>query len=118
MIIDHIADICGFPFDSIMMDVFAQQDWAEPSDVSTLTLTDVSDLTLLKDDGTYWAKPLAHHLCKLKCFLLLYLPKCRYLSSNLDEDDVLKMSKLELNDYCGSPEYHADLADGLIPSAK
>jgi hypothetical protein len=101
-----------------MMDVIAQQGWTELSNATTLTLTEVSNLTLLKDDGTYWAKPLAHHLRKLKCFLLLYLWKCRDLSSNLDKDNVLNTIKMEFYEYCGSPEYHADLAKGLTPSPK
>jgi hypothetical protein len=53
------------PFDSVMMDIIPQQCWAKLANVTTLTLTVVSDLTLLKDDGTYWAKPSAHHLSKL-----------------------------------------------------
>jgi hypothetical protein len=84
MIIKHIADICCFPFDSTMMNVTSQQGWAELSDFARFTPTEVSDLTLLKDDETYLAKPLAHQLPKLMCFLLLYLQKCRDLSLNLD----------------------------------
>jgi hypothetical protein len=117
MIIEHIADICGFPFDSTTMDVIAQQSWAEVSDDTTLTLTEVSDLKFLKDDGTYGAKLLAHHLCKLKCFLL-YLWKCWDLLSNHDKYHVLNMSKMEFNDYCGLPEYYTDFANGLTPSTK
>jgi hypothetical protein len=97
MIIEHIADICGVPFDSTMMDVMAQQGWAEMSNVTTLTLTEVSDLTLLKDNGTYWAKLLADHLCKLECFLIHYLRKFWDFSSNLDKNNVLNMSKMEYN---------------------
>jgi hypothetical protein len=40
------------------------------------------------------------------------------LSSNLDKDNVLNMSKMEFNDYCGFTQYHADLGDGLNPSTK
>jgi hypothetical protein len=87
-----------------MMDVISQQGWSELSDVTTLTLTEVSDLPLFKDDGAYWAKPLVHLLRKLKCFLLLYLQNCQDLSSNHDKDSVLSMSKMEINDYSGSPE--------------
>jgi hypothetical protein len=65
MLIENISGICSFPFDSTVMDVIAQRGWAELSDVTTLTLTEVSDL-MLSDDGTYWVKTLAHHLCKLK----------------------------------------------------
>ena len=51
-------------------------------------------------------------------FLLLYNKKCVNLFSTLDEDDVLKMTKTEFNEYCGSPEYHNDLSTGLSPSTK
>jgi hypothetical protein len=40
------------------------------------------------------------------------------MSTNLDEMDVLSMSKTEYNDYCGLPEYHVDFAAGLAPSFK
>jgi hypothetical protein len=52
MIIKHIAVICGFPIDSTMMGVIAQQGWAMLSDVTLLTLSEIRYLTLLKDDGT------------------------------------------------------------------
>jgi hypothetical protein len=37
--IEHIADIYGFPFDSTMMDVIAQQGWVELSAVKVLVIT-------------------------------------------------------------------------------
>jgi hypothetical protein len=77
----------------------------------TLSLTEVSDLKLLKDDGPYLAKLLANDLRKLKCFLLLNHWKCRDSSSNLYKDEVLNMSRQELYDCCGSPEHHADLTN-------
>jgi hypothetical protein len=40
------------------------------------------------------------------------------MSTNIDEMDVLSMSKIEYNDYCCSPEYHVDFAAGLAPSFK
>jgi hypothetical protein len=83
--LENIVDICGLLFDSAMLDVTAQKVLAELSNDSTIILTEVSDITLLKDDGTYWPIPFAHHLRKLKCFLLIYLRKGRDLSSNLDK---------------------------------
>jgi hypothetical protein len=71
-IIDHIADLCGFAKDSTIMQIIAQQRWSELSDVTTLTMDKVGDLTLFKSDGTYWAIPIAHHVRKLWCFLPLY----------------------------------------------
>ena len=117
-IIKHIIAVCGFPDDSTMVEIIQQQDWMDLTDVVTLTLDDVSDLTLVNDDGSYAAKPLNHHIRKLKAFLLLYNKKCINIFSTLDEDDVLKMTKTEFNEYCGSPEYHNDLSTGLSPSTK
>jgi hypothetical protein len=85
------------------------------TDFITLTLDDVNDLRLVNDDGSYAAKPLSHHVRKLKAFLLLYNQKCISLYSTIDEDDVLNMTKSEFNDYCGSPGYHNDLSTGMSP---
>ena len=88
-VIKHIVDVCSFPNDSTMMEIILQQGWSDLTDVITLSLEDVGDLTLLKDDGSYSAKPFAIHVRKLKGFLLLYNRKCTDLSCTLDEDDVL-----------------------------
>ena len=117
-IIEHIVDICGFPSDSTMKEIIVQEGWTDLTDVTTLTLDDVSNLTLYNADGSYAAKPLAHHVRKLKGFLLLYNRKCIDLSSNLDEDDVINLTKTAFLSYCGSPEYHVDIAQGLVPSQK
>ena len=116
-VIKHIVDVCSFRNDSTMMEIILQQGWSDLTDVITLSLEDVGDLTLLKDDGSYSAKPLAIHVRKLKGFLLLYNRKCTDLSCTLDEDDVLDMTKTQFVSYCGSPEYHADIAEGLVPAA-
>jgi hypothetical protein len=39
----------------------------------------------------------------------------RELSSLLDEDDVMAISITRFKEYCGSPDYHADLEAGLAP---
>jgi hypothetical protein len=90
----------------------------ELSDVTTLTIDKVGDLTLFKSDGTYLVKTSAHHVRKQWCFLLLYNWKCRDMSTNLDEMGELSTAKTEYNDYCGSPEYHVDFAAGLDPLFK
>ena len=113
-VIDHIIEICGFPEDSIMAEVIGQQQWSILSDVTMLTFDDIKDLVLTKDDGSYDAKPMAIHLRKLKGFLLYYNRKCKEFFTNLDSDDVLAITKTEFTEYCGSPEYHADLAGGLV----
>jgi hypothetical protein len=113
-VIDHIIDICGFPDDSIMTEFIKQEGWTELSDVVTITLDEVADFKTVNKDGSYKAKPLAHHLRKFKGFLLLYNNKCRDLSTTLDAEDVLQITKTHFNEYCGSPEYHTDLLEGLV----
>jgi hypothetical protein len=84
------------------------------TDVITLTLEDVNDLKLVNGDGSYASKPLNHHVRKLKALLLLYYKqKCMRLSSTLDEEDVLNMTKTEFIAYCGSPGNQNDLSTGL-----
>jgi hypothetical protein len=117
-IIKHIIALCGFPDDSSMVEIIQQQELMDLADVITLTLDDANDIKLVNDDGSCAAKPLTHHVCKLKAFLLLYSRKCISLSSTLDEEDVLNMTKTELKDYCGSPGYHDNLSTGLSPSTK
>jgi hypothetical protein len=92
-IIKHIIALCGFPDDSSIVEIIQQQEKMDLTDIITLTLDDVNDLKLVNDDGSYAAKPLNHHICKLKAFLLLYNQKCISLSSTLDKEDVLRMTK-------------------------
>jgi hypothetical protein len=61
------------------------------------TLNNINDLKLVNDEGRYAAKPLNHHVGKLKAFPLLYSQKCISLSSTLDKEDVLNMTKTEFN---------------------
>jgi hypothetical protein len=68
-----------------------------------------------KDDGTFEAKPMMHHLRLFRGFLLFYNRMSRELSSLLDEDDVMAMPITLFKEYCGSPDYHADLEAGLAP---
>jgi hypothetical protein len=61
---------------------------------------------------------MAFHLRQFKAFLMYYNRKCIDLSSTLDNDDVLIISKKELFDYKVSPEYHYNIAKGLITTSK
>jgi hypothetical protein len=117
LIIDHIIDICGFSEDSIMAEFIKQQGWTELLDVATSSLEEFADFQTVKDDGSYKAKPLAHHVQKFKGFLLFYNCQCQVLSTTLDEVDVLDITKTKLNDYLGSPKYHADLQSGFVSSS-
>ena len=45
-----------------------------------------------------------------KGFLLWYHRLCRELSTTLDEEDVLAITRQRFLTYCGSPDYHYDLA--------
>ena len=116
-VIDHIINLCGFPDDSTMVEFIQREGWNELSDVTTLSLEDVNDFKTVNRDGSYKAKPLAHHVRKFRGFLLYYLRKCRDLSTSLDKDDVMMISKTEFNDYLGSPNYHNDLQSDLKPTS-
>jgi hypothetical protein len=70
--------------------------------VVTIYLEEVADFRTAKDDGSYKAKPLAHHVQKFKGFLLFYNCQCQDLLTTLDEEDVLDITKAKLNDYLGS----------------
>ena len=114
-VIDHIVDICGFASDSTMVKIIVQQQWSELSDVTMLTLDDIKDLVLTKDDGSFDAKPMTIHVRRLKGFLLYYNRKSKDdFFTTLSDDDVLAITKTEFTEYCGSPDYHNDIAGGLI----
>jgi hypothetical protein len=66
--------------------------------VATISLEEVYDFRTVKDDGSYKARPLAHHVQKSKGFLLFYNHQCQDLSTTLDEVDVLDITKAKRND--------------------
>jgi hypothetical protein len=78
-------------------------------------LDEVKDFAMFKDDGTFEAKPMMHHLRMFKRFLLFYNRMSLEISSLLDEDDVMSIPITRFKEYCGSPDYHADLETGLAP---
>ena len=115
-IVKHIQELCGFPEDSTMVKFMNQQGWSSLTDITMIPLDDVKDFATTKGDGSYEAKPMAHHLRMFKGFLLWYHRLCRELSTTLDEEDVLAITRQRFLTYCGSPEYHEDLAMGLAPA--
>jgi hypothetical protein len=112
-VIKHIIDICGFPSDSTMVEVFQNEGWTDIADVAMVTFKDVDEFKTVNRDGSYKAKPLNYHLRRFRGFLLYYNRKCRELSTTLDNHDVLAITDTELFDYCGSPKFHDDLEIGL-----
>ena len=114
----HIINICGFPDDSTMVEIFNQEGWTDIVDIAMLTMQEVDSLHSTNSDGSYKAKPMNLHLRQFKGFLMYYNMKCRELSTTLDNDDILSITKTQLFDYMGSPEYHDDIAGGLSKSTK
>jgi hypothetical protein len=51
--IQHIIMLCGFPEDSIMVEVIKQQGWTELEHVPTITFDKFKDLCLLRYNGMY-----------------------------------------------------------------
>jgi hypothetical protein len=84
----------------------------------TISQEEVADFRAVNDDGSYKDKSLAHHIGKFKGFLLSYNCQWYEVSTSLDEEDVLEITKAKINDYLGSPKYHADLEAGFAPSAQ
>jgi hypothetical protein len=112
-VINHIIDICGFPDDSTMVEYINKQQWTDLADVVMIMLAEVDEFKLVNKDGSYIAKPMLHHIRRFKVFLLLYNRKCRELSTTLDEEDVMDISRRQYLEYVGSPNFHSDLHEGL-----
>jgi hypothetical protein len=83
-----------------------------------LTMQEADGLLSTNSDGSYKAKPMNIHLWRFKGFLMYYNKKCRGLSTTLNDEDVSSITKMELFDYMGSPEYHDGIAEGLSKSTK
>jgi hypothetical protein len=113
-IIKHIIKICKFPDDSTMVEFIQQEGWASLTDVLMISMSDFSDFKTVDDKGMYKAAPMKMHLRKFRGFLLYYHRKCRDLSTQLVEDDVLDITVQQFNDYCSSMEFHDDLEAGLV----
>jgi hypothetical protein len=78
-------------------------------------IDEVKDFATFKDDWTFEAKPVMHHLRMFKGYLLFYNRMSRELSSLLDKDDAMAIPITSFKEYCGSPDYRADLEAGLAP---
>jgi hypothetical protein len=115
---EHIINICGFPDDSTMLEIFKQEGWTKIADIAMLTMQEVDGLLSTNIDGSYKAKPMNLQLCGFKGFLMYYNKKCHELSTTLNGEDVLSITKTELLDYMGSPKYHNDIAKSLSKSTK
>jgi hypothetical protein len=61
-VINHIINICGFPYDSTMVEYINEQQWTELADVIMITLAEVDEFKLVNKDGLYKAKPMLHHI--------------------------------------------------------
>jgi hypothetical protein len=92
-VINHIIDICGFLDDSTMVEYINKQQWTDLADVVMITLAEVDEFKLVNKYGSYIAKPMQHHVRRFKGFLLLYNQKRRDLSTTLDEEDVMDITK-------------------------
>lgn len=112
-VIGHIVMMCSLPDDSTMVAYIRQQGWTKLVHVTSIDIEDVKDFHTVRSDGVFEAAPMRMHLRMFKCFLLYYRRKCRELSTTLTEDDVKdNMTRTELEDYCGSERYVADVAAG------
>jgi hypothetical protein len=60
--IDHLKELCSFPNDSTMVTYMDQQVWSVLEDITMVGLDEVKDFATFKDDGTFEAKPMMHHM--------------------------------------------------------
>jgi hypothetical protein len=118
LVMEYIINICGFPDDSTMVEILKQEGCTEFADIAMLTMQEVDGLLSTNSDGSCKAKSMNLHLCRFKGFLMYCNKKCRELSTTLNDEDILSITKTELFDYMGSPGYHDDIAKGLSKSTK
>jgi hypothetical protein len=90
-----------------------QQQWTELVDIVTNMLAEVDEFNLVNSDVLYKAKPMQHHVCCFKGFLLLYNQNGRNLSTMLDEEDVMDISKRQYLEYLGSLNFPVMICIGL-----
>ena len=116
-VVEHMLYLCDFPYDSTMVKFIRQQQWMKLEHLTTIGIDEIKDFFTVKDDGmTYEAKPLMIHLRFFKCFLLYHKRKSREMSSTLDEDDVLEITRTEFYEYCNSDAFTEDMkAFGVAP---
>jgi hypothetical protein len=117
-VMEHIINICGFPDDSTMVEIFRQEGWTDIADIAMITMAEADGLFAANSYGSYKAKPMTFHIRQFKAFLMYYNRKCRDLSTTLNDEDVLNITKTELFDSMGSPGYHNDIEEGLSKSNK
>jgi hypothetical protein len=108
--------LCGFPEDSIMVEVIKQQGWTELEHVTTITFDEFKDLFLLRDVGMYLGCPMMVHTRMLKAFLLYYKRRSCGRTYLHNEDDMLEYTKLVFNEYCRSDLYTEDVSTGGLSS--
>jgi len=113
-VIDHIIWLCGFPDDSTIVKYIKQQGWHELSHVTGIGLADMKGFYTVVIDGiTLEAKPLTKHTNMLRGFIMYYKRKCRENIFPLAEDDAKNITKAAFYAYCGSLDYHDDLASWI-----
>jgi hypothetical protein len=114
-VIAKIIALCGFPADSTMVRYIDQQGWTELEHVTSVGVDEIKDFMTVRNDGSLDAKPMLIHLRMFKAFLLYYMRKRRELFTSLTEEDVLDITKTEFKKYCGSVEYHNNVATVGFP---
>jgi hypothetical protein len=119
-VIEHIIFLCDFPDDSTMVKIIDQRMWTKLFHVTTIGLDEIKDFQTVRNDGvTFEAKSMTIHRRMFKCFLLYYKRKSRELFSPLDENDVMRITRTEFYEYCGSDDYALDLESGGVnPNAR
>jgi hypothetical protein len=62
LVMEHILNICGFPIDSTMVEIFNQEGWTGIDFITMLTMREVDGLLSTNSNGSYKTKPTNLHL--------------------------------------------------------
>jgi hypothetical protein len=69
--------LCGFPEDSLMVEVIKQEGWTKLEDITLIAVDEVKDLRLLREDGMHLGCLMMVHIRMFKAFLLYYKRRSR-----------------------------------------
>ena len=114
-IVEYIIWLCSFNKDTVMVNCIWQEEWSELHHVTSLSMADIDQLYLLKNDGTWEAKPLKMHVRMLQAFLLYYKRMCREAERILDEHDVMSFIRSPFHEYMRSDDFMVDMVSGGLP---
>jgi hypothetical protein len=75
-ILDHVIQLCDFPFDSVMVKYIDQQQWSALPHIITVGFDEIDEFYTVRDDGiTFESSPVLFQLHRFNTFWLYYKSK-------------------------------------------